>query len=189
MFDLRGRSLPALGQWDAFLSCVVCEAHNRGLVHIDSSIPPHAGSWRYRHASITAKNKTERVLVYRLALSPIWSGATSAASLAHSPPNKSTIHSSIKGCIIFYFCPMKNLHLKIYFVPSISRQPVTREAQASSCEAPVSTDLAGDSLFSFIHFIEKISLKHGLSTAKLYPTCAIGPSQVSPEALLRIPRE
>ena len=62
MFDLRGRSLPALGQWDAFLSCVVCEAHNRGLVHIDSSIPPHAGSWRDRHASITAKNKTERVL-------------------------------------------------------------------------------------------------------------------------------
>ena len=68
MFDLRGRSLPALGQWDEFLSCVVCEAHNRGLVHIDSSIPPHAGSWRDRHASITAKNKTERVLVISFAI-------------------------------------------------------------------------------------------------------------------------
>ena len=71
MLDLRGRSLPALGQVEEFLSFVVCEAHNRGRVHIDSSIPPHAGSWRYRHASITAKNKTERVLGYHVALEKV----------------------------------------------------------------------------------------------------------------------
>jgi len=63
MLDLRGRSLPTLGQLDEFVSFVVCEAHNIGLVHVTSSIPHHAGSWRYRHESRTAKNKTERVLV------------------------------------------------------------------------------------------------------------------------------
>jgi hypothetical protein len=43
MLDLRGRSLPALGQLGEFLSFVVCEAHNIGLVHIDSSLPHQAG--------------------------------------------------------------------------------------------------------------------------------------------------
>jgi hypothetical protein len=63
MFDRRGRSLPALGQLDEFVSFDVCEAHNIDLVHGDSSIPHHADEWRYRQESITAKNKTEQVLV------------------------------------------------------------------------------------------------------------------------------
>ena len=63
MLDFIGCSFPAPGQLDEFLSFVVCEAHNIRLVPIDSSIPPHDGSWRYRHESITAKNENERVLV------------------------------------------------------------------------------------------------------------------------------
>jgi hypothetical protein len=38
MLNLRGRSLPALGQLYECLSFVVCEAHNIGLVHVESSI-------------------------------------------------------------------------------------------------------------------------------------------------------
>jgi hypothetical protein len=67
VLDFRGRSHPTPGQLYERLSFVVCEAHTRGLVHIDSSIPPQAGSWRYRHESITAKNENERVLVLRTA--------------------------------------------------------------------------------------------------------------------------
>jgi hypothetical protein len=44
MLDLRGRSLPVFGQLDECVSFVVCEAYNIGLVHVDSSIPHHAGS-------------------------------------------------------------------------------------------------------------------------------------------------
>jgi hypothetical protein len=43
MLNLRGRSLPALGQLYEFVSFVVCEAHNISLVHVDSSIPLHHG--------------------------------------------------------------------------------------------------------------------------------------------------
>jgi hypothetical protein len=42
MLDLIGRSLPMPGQVEEFLAFVVCEAHNIGLVHVDSSIP-HPG--------------------------------------------------------------------------------------------------------------------------------------------------
>jgi hypothetical protein len=64
MLDFIGRSLPALGQLYEFLSFVVCEAQNRGLAHLDTSIPSHDGEWRYRHETRIAKNENERILAY-----------------------------------------------------------------------------------------------------------------------------
>jgi hypothetical protein len=43
VLDFIGRSLPTPGQLYEILSFVVCEAHNIGLVHLDSSIPSHDG--------------------------------------------------------------------------------------------------------------------------------------------------
>jgi hypothetical protein len=43
VLDARGRSLPTPGQLYEFLPFVICEAHNRSLVHIDSSLSPQDG--------------------------------------------------------------------------------------------------------------------------------------------------